>query len=52
MDNECEELVDGNKSECTDLYNCCDCGANDEEGGCGCRYCFSCNACSTCLSGE
>lgn len=32
--------------ECESLYNCCDCGGNE----CGCRYCFSCNACERCLS--
>jgi len=31
-------------NDCSTLYNCCDCGGND----CGCRYCFSCNACSHC----
>jgi hypothetical protein len=33
---------------CEDVYNCCDCGGN----GCGCGYCWSCNACEDCLSGE
>jgi len=33
---------------CYDNFNCCDCGGND----CGCRYCFSCNACDKCLSKE
>ena len=33
---------------CGDMYNCCDCGTNDEDKGCGCSYCFSCNACETC----
>lgn len=46
---QCEELETGSKLECADLYNCCACGADDQENGCGCRYCFSCNACSTCL---
>lgn len=42
---DCEELgVEGNTTECSDLYNCCDCGGN----ACGCRYCFSCNACDSC----
>ena len=30
---------------CFELYDCCDCGGID----CGCRYCFSCNACEYCL---
>ena len=33
---------------CHDHFNCCDCGGND----CGCGYCFSCNACDYCKSGE
>ena len=33
---------------CRDHYNCCDCGGSD----CGCRYCFSCNACDYCKNGE
>lgn len=33
---------------CRDHYNCCDCGGED----CGCRYCFSCNACDYCKNGE
>lgn len=44
---QCEHLVDGH--DCFDLYNCCDCGGIDGEYGCGCRYCFSCNACDVCL---
>ena len=31
-------------SNCSDSYNCCDCGGNN----CGCCYCFSCNACEVC----
>lgn len=35
---------------CRKHYNCCDCGkAIDADSGCGCRYCFSCNACEECL---
>lgn len=30
---------------CGEAFNCCDCGGGD----CGCRYCFSCNACDACL---
>ena len=30
---------------CEDLYDCCDCGGHD----CGCAYCWSCNACESCL---
>lgn len=33
---------------CSDMYNCCDCGGN----GCGCPYCWSCNACEECLEEE
>lgn len=28
--------------------NCCDCGG----AGCGCPYCWSCNACDACLGVE
>lgn len=38
----CENEVDG--LTCEELYNCCDCGGAD----CGCRYCWSCNACESC----
>jgi len=34
------------QSTCEHIYNCCDCGGNQ----CGCRYCWSCNACDTCLN--
>lgn len=34
---------------CDDFYNCCSCGTEDQDNGCGCRYCFSCNACEACL---
>ena len=37
--------------ECCQLYNCCDCGDNSD-GGCGCPYCFTCNACENCLGEE
>lgn len=33
---------------CFELYDCCDCAGNS----CGCRYCFSCNACEYCLGIE
>lgn len=33
---------------CSEMYNCCDCGIIDENG-CGCAYCWSCNACEECL---
>lgn len=39
---ECE-----NDGECAHL-NCCDCG--ERENGCGCRYCWSCNACDACYN--
>jgi hypothetical protein len=34
-------------NDCASIYNCCDCGAYDGNG-CGCSYCFACNACDTC----
>ena len=38
----------GVEENCSNLFNCCNCGGND----CGCRYCFSCNACEFCLKEE
>ena len=46
--NVCENIQDGGKYKCEDLYNCCDCGGDD----CGCGGCFSCNACIVCLTIE
>ena len=43
----CENVKHGG-SDCSELFNCCDCGGND----CGCPYCFSCNACDECLDGD
>ena len=40
MERECER-----EYKCEDRYDCCDCGGNN----CGCRYCWSCNACDFCL---
>ena len=40
----------GKQYDCGDMYNCCDCG--NAEDGCGCSYCFSCNACEECLNDE
>lgn len=40
----------GNDLECGDMFNCCDCGTREEGVGCGCSYCFSCNACETCIN--
>lgn len=31
---------------CNEDFNCCDCGILEK--GCGCAYCFSCNACDNC----
>jgi hypothetical protein len=36
------------KYECSDLYNCCNCGGEN----CGCGGCFSCNACPTCIDNQ
>lgn len=38
-----EELCE---NECDKVLDCCDCGGNS----CGCRGCWSCNACDDCLS--
>ncbi|HAS5696685.1 hypothetical protein [Vibrio cholerae] len=43
LKNMCEEM-DNQGNCCSEHYNCCNCGT----GNCGCRYCFSCNACSFC----
>lgn len=32
-------------TDCSELFNCCDCGGN----GCGCSGCWSCKACENCL---
>ena len=40
----------GKPYDCGSMYNCCDCG--NPEDGCGCAYCFSCNACEECLNEE
>lgn len=37
--------------KCSEYYNCCDCGIKDGDG-CGCRYCWSCNACEDCLEDD
>jgi hypothetical protein len=42
----CEHASNG--MDCSDMYNCCDCGG-DVDNGCGCAYCWSCNACESCL---
>ena len=42
----------GNENDCGYMFNCCDCGRRGEEEGCGCSYCFSCNACEECLNEE
>lgn len=41
----------GNEYNCNTMYNCCDCGTRDASG-CGCSYCFSCNACDECIKEE
>lgn len=38
----------GKERTCFDLHNCCDCGGHK----CGCRDCFSCNACENCMGDE
>lgn len=48
-DSTCENQEYG--ETCEDIYNCCNCGVEDTEFVC-CNYCFSCNACYTCLNGE
>lgn len=38
----------GKVETCFELFNCCNCGDAD----CGCRYCFSCNACDFCKTDD
>ena len=46
-DKDCEFVKSGaHIRDCGEMFNCCNCGGND----CGCRYCFSCNACEHCKS--
>ena len=54
MANQCEKLDhEGNGGDtCSDYYNCCDCGVEEGEDGCGCAYCWSCNACDFCLNDD
>jgi hypothetical protein len=42
------KMNDDNLCECSDHYDCCDCGGYE----CGCAYCFSCNACEYCLEDD
>lgn len=42
------EFAENTGDTCAKRLNCCDCGGND----CGCRYCWSCNACEHCLRGD
>lgn len=52
MANQCEFIGElqghNNQKSCRDLFNCCDCGGNN----CGCRECFSCNACECCATDD
>lgn len=45
---DCENVINDGDPDCSELFNCCDCGAEDGELGCGCAYCWSCNACDVC----
>lgn len=44
LDSECDYFAD--HTDCSAMFNCCDCGGV----GCGCHYCWSCNACEHCLN--
>lgn len=46
---DCERLryING-YADCFSVFTCCDCGGKD----CGCRYCWSCRACDSCLQHE
>lgn len=52
-ESQCENLDTwGRGYTCGTLFDCCDCGYSGDEPGCGCRYCFSCNACENCLGDD
>ena len=38
--------------DCFSRFNCCNCGTQDQDNGCGCRYCFACQACDYCRNLE
>ena len=38
----------GPNHSCEEYLDCCDCGGSE----CGCCYCWTCNACHTCLNTE
>ena len=40
----CSHATPEDPHTCSELFNCCDCGG----AGCGCYYCWSCNACDEC----
>lgn len=42
----CANICAENPHPCSEQFNCCDCGL--DENGCGCPYCWSCNACEEC----
>ena len=44
------DLIVKKTDDCGSYYTCCDCG--DSDSGCGCAYCWSCNACESCLNDE
>lgn len=44
----CEYLKEGTK-DCFYFFDCCDCGSGGNSDFTCCRYCFSCNACDSCL---
>ncbi len=46
-----ECLYQDGKYNCSNLFNCCDCGKTNSDFQC-CMYCFSCNACENCLNAD
>ena len=42
------DLIVKKTDDCSAYYTCCDCGGNE----CGCAYCWSCNACESCLNAD
>lgn len=43
---QCDWTVEG--TTCGAMYNCCSCGGV----GCGCAYCWDCNACEFCQGAD
>ena len=36
------------RTDCSELFTCCDCGNDNDDSSCGCDGCYSCNCCESC----